>query len=95
MVITDQAKSFIQELMEEHNAGNIRVFFAGMGWGGPWLGLSLDEATEDDVIEEINGIKVGFDETIYSQTKELTLEVRETPEGKGLMMTGTESDCRW
>ncbi|MBU9713358.1 hypothetical protein [Evansella tamaricis] len=57
------------------------------------MGLSLDETAEDDIIEVINGISVAFDPMIHSHTKELTLELKVTPEGKGLMITGNESDC--
>lgn len=31
MEITSHAKEFIQELMTEHGANNIKVFFSGMG----------------------------------------------------------------
>lgn len=31
MKITDEAKSFLLEVMEENNAKNIRVFVAGIG----------------------------------------------------------------
>nr|WP_179298748.1 hypothetical protein [Evansella halocellulosilytica] len=55
--------------------------------------MALDEPAEDDIVEDINGIKVAFDKMIFSHTQDLTLDVRETPEGKGLMMTGNESDC--
>ncbi|UCZ54411.1 hypothetical protein LGQ02_06515 [Bacillus shivajii] len=55
--------------------------------------MALDEPTEDDIVEEINGIKVAFEKAIHAQTQGLALDVRETPEGKGLMMTGNESDC--
>lgn len=35
---------------------NLRVFIAGMGWGGPSFGLGLDHKKEDDLVEEIGGI---------------------------------------
>ena len=31
MNITDEAKSFIQEVLEQNNAKGIKVIFAGMG----------------------------------------------------------------
>ncbi len=31
MEITNEAKSFIQDVMKEHSMSNIRVVFAGMG----------------------------------------------------------------
>lgn len=34
----------------------VRIFVAGYGWGGPTLGLALDELKDDDVTEEEGGI---------------------------------------
>lgn len=36
--------------------GNIRVYVAGMGWGGPSYGLGLDQIKEGDIVENIEGI---------------------------------------
>lgn len=35
---------------------NIRVYIAGMGWGGPSFGLGLDQVKEDDLVENIDGV---------------------------------------
>jgi Fe-S cluster assembly iron-binding protein IscA len=55
--------------------------------------LALDEPTEDDVVEEVNGIKVAFDKHIHGQTGGMALEYQETPQGGGLVLKGNESDC--
>jgi len=55
--------------------------------------LALDEPTEDDVVEEVNGIQVAFDKVIHGQTGGMALEYQETPDGGGLVMTGNQSDC--
>ncbi|MDG5786493.1 hypothetical protein QA612_03250 [Evansella sp. AB-P1] len=55
--------------------------------------MALDETTEKDIVKEINGLTVAFDEMIHEQTEGLTLELKVTPEGKGLTITGNESDC--
>lgn len=93
MKITDQAKTFIEEVLQENNAKGIKVIFAGMGWGGPKLGLSLDEATDQDVVETINGVQVAFEKSIIEQTEGLTLDFQETPQGSGLVMVGTNDCC--
>ncbi|MCD8511124.1 MAG: hypothetical protein LRY73_15500 [Bacillus sp. (in: Bacteria)] len=45
--------------------------------------MSLDETAETDVLEEINGIQVAFDEMIYAQTKGLTWSVRKRQKVRG------------
>ena len=93
MTITDKAKNYIQELMSENGAKNIKVFVAGMGWGGPQLGLALDEPGETDIVEEVNGIQVAYEQNVHGQTSEMALDYQDTPQGAGLVMTGNESSC--
>jgi copper transport protein len=42
MVITDQAKQALQDILKEHGKEGIRLYSAGGGCCGPQLGLSLD-----------------------------------------------------
>jgi Fe-S cluster assembly iron-binding protein IscA len=55
--------------------------------------LSLDEATDQDIVEIINGIKVAFEKSIIDQTESLTLDFQETPQGSGLVMVGVNECC--
>ncbi|WP_158282135.1 hypothetical protein [Salipaludibacillus keqinensis] len=57
------------------------------------MGLALDEPTDNDVVEEVNGIQVAFDKAIHGQTNDMALDYQETQDGGGLVMTGNESDC--
>ena len=93
MKITDEAKTFIEGVLSENNAKGIKVIFAGMGWGGPKLGLSLEETTDQDIVETINGVQVAFEKSIKDQTEGLTLDFKETPEGSGLVMLGVNECC--
>lgn len=36
---------------------SFRLMIKGFGWGGPTLGAVLDEQNEDDISENINGVK--------------------------------------
>lgn len=56
---TKDALKEIKKIIEKQEANDkaIRVNIAGFGWGGPSLGLVLDEQKENDYIEEIEGIK--------------------------------------
>lgn len=42
----------------------VRIKISGYGWGGPSLGVALDEQREDDVIYELNGVKFAASEDI-------------------------------
>lgn len=92
MEITLSAKNYIQEVLELNDANGIRVYFSGMGWGGPKLGLALDEPETTDIIEEINGIRVAFDPRIKDQTTTLKLDFEDSSSGAGLIMLG-QNDC--
>ncbi len=56
---TKDALKEIKKIIEKQESDEkvIRVNIAGFGWGGPSLGLVLDEQKDNDYIEEIDGIK--------------------------------------
>ncbi|MDZ5711110.1 adhesin [Jeotgalibacillus haloalkalitolerans] len=88
MIITDEAKEAFKKLFHQYESENIRVYFAGQGEGSPEIGLSFHVPEENDVIQTINGIKVAIDPQILFVAEELTLDVQDTPEGRGIVMTG-------
>ena len=91
MKITDQARDSLEQLLQEQNASGIRVFFAGISWGSPKLGLALDEPESDDEVIESNGIRVAIDPSIEIEAKESTLDFDE--QANGFVLSGNERDC--
>jgi Fe-S cluster assembly iron-binding protein IscA len=55
--------------------------------------LSLDEATDEDIVETINGVQVAFEKNIVEQTEGLSLDFQETPQGSGLVLVGANECC--
>ncbi|MCT8139585.1 hypothetical protein H1D32_18875 [Anaerobacillus sp. CMMVII] len=55
--------------------------------------MSLEEATDQDIVETINGVQVAFEKSIKDQTEGLTLDFQETPQGSGLVMVGINECC--
>ena len=57
-VIDQDTVGRIRDVLEKQpdKPSNIRVYIAGMGWGGPSFGLGLDQVKEDDIVEVIDGI---------------------------------------
>ena len=52
----------------------IRVYFAGIGWGGPSLGIALDEQKDSDVAYEIEGLQFIMDKNEYAQYGDIVIE---------------------
>lgn len=89
--ITDQARDMLKEIFKYQNAQNIRVFFGGFGWGGPQVGLSLDEPKENDIIETINEIKVAIQPNMVPFLEGLSLVYN--PRTNGIVLIGNNQSC--
>ena len=89
--ITDSARDLLKQVFQEKDAAGIRVYFAGYGWGGPQIGLALDEPEADDIIETISEIQVAFDPEIKPHTVSMILD--HDKENERLVLLGNESDC--
>ncbi|WP_379971162.1 adhesin [Ectobacillus sp. sgz5001026] len=93
MIITDQAKTFIMNSMEEAKADTLRFTFAGPGCCGPNFGLALEPAQEDDITEVVNGIPVAIDAKVTEAVTNITLDFGEDEQGVGLFISGGNSCC--
>ena len=91
MVITNEARELLKEMFQEQNAKNVRIYFAGYGWGDPKIGLALDEPAADDSITTINEIVVAIDPMIEPNTKDLILDI--SGDKKGLSLLGNTGNC--
>ena len=49
-------KNALSKQLEEKGKPSVRLLIKGFGWGGPILGVVLDEQQEDDILESVNGI---------------------------------------
>lgn len=70
------------KMAEQGKNSGIRVYLAGMGWGGPTFGLTLDEPKEADNIYDIEGVKVLFDRETSRYTKGIEIDYRTSIFGK-------------
>ena len=50
--------------LEKTKNGVVRIKISGYGWGGPSLGVALDEQKTDDIIYELKGVKFAASEDI-------------------------------
>ena len=93
MIITNQAKSYIEKMMKENGETNLRFTFEGAGCCGPNFGLTLSEKQDDDKVEIINGINVSIDNRVIDATQQITLDFEGTEEDGGLILQNNNSCC--
>ncbi|MFC4022405.1 adhesin [Oceanobacillus longus] len=93
MNITEKAKLNLQTIFETKGGESIRFYSMGDGCCGPQLGISLDGPEENDIVEEVNGIKVAVDQDIKDTVEGLTLDNDETPEGSQFVLLGMNQCC--
>ncbi|MDY0407376.1 HesB/IscA family protein [Virgibacillus soli] len=93
MNITEKAKTKLQGIFEEKGVEGIRFYSMGAGCCGPQLGISLDAPEENDIVEEIDGIKVAVDRDVKDTVEGLTLDDDETPNGSQFVLLGMNQSC--
>jgi iron-sulfur cluster assembly protein len=79
--ITDSARDKLKEKLVAHPGKNLRIITQGFGWGGPKLGLTLDEPKENEKTEQVNGIDVLMDDFAGAVAGDSTVEWLESPYG--------------
>ena len=67
--ITRKALAEIKKIFTEKNTTSkkIRIFLAGIGWGGPTFNLALDEQKENDEIYSEDSIDFVADKSLIEQ----------------------------
>ncbi|OPG95144.1 adhesin [Chryseobacterium mucoviscidosis] len=93
MVITDGAKAYIVEMMREAGVHTLRFAMVSGGCCGPSYQLGLADPVENDVVQEINAIRVAVDPEIVATVKSITLDVEQYDDGLGLVVSGGSTCC--
>ena len=62
--VSEEVLNALKLDLEKSNSEVVRIKISGYGWGGPSLGVALDEQREDDEIYELNGVKFAASEDI-------------------------------
>ena len=53
--MTDLARDALKDMAGSAESKAFRIVVSGIGWGGPVLGVSLDENNEGDFLETVDG----------------------------------------
>ena len=58
ITLPESAVNTLKDILQDNQdrPQTIRVYFAGIGWGGPSFGIALDEQKGSDVAYEIEGV---------------------------------------
>lgn len=93
MVITDEAKTFIENMMKEAGVSTLRFGYSEAGCCGPSYQLSLEESQADDTVTQVNEIEVAVDLRVVDQINGLTLDLVQDEQGAGLTISGGSNCC--
>jgi len=72
--ITDSAINELKKILENSEENMVRVFTAGYSWRGPALSIALDKQKEDDIVEEVDGIKFIAEPFMIESFKEFDID---------------------
>lgn len=89
MIISDAARDALLAIMNDEGVETISLVAVGESCCGPQFGLTLDTPADDDVIEEINGVKLAMNPSYKEQASDLVLEAEVTAEGTKLYWAST------
>jgi len=93
--ITDTAKDKLQEVLDKNDGKHLRVVIASVGWGGPKLGLALDEPNENEATTQINGIDVLISDEVKPFADKNKIDYLKLPDGEGFVISTPEQTCCW
>ena len=96
--VTNKALNVIKKVLKEKNSTNrkIRIFLAGIGWGGPTFNLALDEQKENDKIYSEDSIDFIADESLIDQYRGFKIDYSNFFLQKGFLVhpySGPASTC--
>lgn len=70
----------------------LRINFAGYGWGGPKLKVTLDELKNDnDLVVEAGGIKVIYDSMLEAYVNDIVIDYSNSWFNRGFSISGGNS----
>lgn len=95
-VTPSAAEELKNKIAEQGEKNGVRVYLAGMGWGGPTYGLTLDEPKDTDNVYEVEGVKILFDKEASRYSKGFEIDYRSSIFGKRFSVSqlyGTGGSC--
>lgn len=88
--ITDAARDKLKSLLKNYPGKCLRLVIEGVGWGGPNLGLALDEPNEKE-LQVINEIEIMVEDRIINYVGEAKIDYISNQNGEGFVIIPTTS----
>ena len=95
LTITETAREQFEQLLQENPEKFLRVVFEGFGWGGPSLGLVLDELKDEKETVAVNGIDLMIAENVVSFTEGHEIDYIKNDYAQGFSIAPTTGGCCW
>ena len=93
--VTDKASKELLAVLKDQESKKIRLFIQGVGWGGPRLGLALDELKEMDETVLTNGIEIIFDRNEKDYLDNSVIDFEDSFMGSGFVVRSGLSGACW
>lgn len=92
--ITERARGKMEEMLQKGSPqAMIRIYLKGMGWGGPRIGLTLEEsAGKEDVVEKLDHITLVLEPGVKNLLSTAQLDYRKGLFG-GFKIMGPSPSC--
>lgn len=84
--ITDAARDKIKEILDENVGKYLRITIEA-GWGGPRLGLALDELRENETAIQVNSINLLVSDNVKPFTGGNTIDYIQSMDGEGFVIS--------
>ncbi len=96
--VTNKALNEIKKVLKEKKSTSkkIRIFLAGIGWGGPTFNLALDEQKENDEICSEDSIDFIADKSLIEQYRGFKIDYSNFFLQRGFLVrpySGSASTC--
>lgn len=96
--ITKNAQEKLKEIIKgnSEDKGYVRLYIAGIGWGGPKFGIALDEQKENDEVYVEDEINYIVDKDLLHNYSVFNIEYTNNWLRNGFNVTanGASSNCR-
>ena len=87
MKVSDAAKAALEPILAQNPGKLLRIVFEGFGWGGPRLGLTLDESNENDTVLNANGIDLLVEKRLVSFLEDQLIDFLDNERGQGFSIS--------
>ena len=84
--VTETAKKELVAVLKENATKYLRLFIQGVGWGGPRLGIALDELKDNDEKINSNGIEIIFDSNDQDYLDNSVIDFEDSFQGRGFVV---------